>query len=107
MSASQRPLRDRLEIKYDFLVHELIPSYFVNKLYEKEVLCEEDKQQMTNPELGRYEQATRFVDTLMRKPESSIQIFLDLLRSQLDKQPHIYDELFSEPVCTCKARNCS
>ena len=53
MSASKRPLLDQLAINYDFLVDELISSYFVNKLYEKEVLCEEDKQQMTNPELGR------------------------------------------------------
>ena len=99
MSVKDRPLSDRLREKYDFLVDELNPSYFVNELYAAKVLCEEDKEQLTELANKRRKQATHFVDILMKKSEASIQIFLEVLISQVDKQPYIYEELFPQDTC--------
>jgi tetratricopeptide (TPR) repeat protein len=100
MSGTARPLRDCLQKAYEYLAEELIPHYYVDKLYEMEVFCEEDRSQLRDPKFDglvkRREQAQLFLDILLRKEESGIQKFLDILNSAKDKQPQIYNALFPQ-----------
>jgi tetratricopeptide (TPR) repeat protein len=92
----EQQLRDLLRQNYDYLVDELVPPYFMNTLYAEKILCEQDMEELNDVKLKgmRRKQATRFLDIMMKKSEESIYTFLEVLRSQKGKQPHIYEKLY-------------
>ena len=96
MSAADRPLRERVRKHYDYLISELMVSCYVNILFQEKVLSSDEKERLVSAPGGRQERARDFVDTLMHKSESSIQIFFDIVREHEDKQPHIYYVVFPE-----------
>ena len=95
MSASARPLRERVRKHYDYLINELMVSSYVNVLFQEKVLSSEEKERLS-ARGGRQERAQDFVDTLMHKSESSIHKFFDIVREHEDKQPHIYYDVFPQ-----------
>jgi hypothetical protein len=95
MSDKEEPLRCLLRKNSDYLIHELRVSLYINILFDQKVLSMEDKEWLRGiPSRGN--QAEKFVDIMLRKPESSIQKFLDILRNHEDKQPQIYKRLFRD-----------
>ena len=95
MSASARPLRERVRKHYDYLINELMVSSYVNVLFQEKVLSSEEKERLS-ARGGRQERAQDFVDTLMHKSESSIHKFFHIVRVHEDKQPHIYYDVFPQ-----------
>ena len=93
MSSVQRPMRDLLRKHYEFLVEELIVDYYINYLYQAYVLCNYDKSRLQRTRDQR-KKSERFLGLMMCKPESCIQKFFIVLRTQKDKQPHVYNLLF-------------
>ena len=95
MNGAEEPLRARIRKNYDYLINELTVSLYINVLFQEEVLSSEEMEQLSLIH-GRGEQAKHFVEILMRKPPRSIQKFFDIVRTQTDKQPHVYAKLFSD-----------
>lgn len=96
LSDGARPLRDRLRENYAYLSDELKVSCYVNDVFEAKVLSRQDKDELSDLASSRRKQAEAFLDTMMSKPESSIRKFFDVVRTQKDKQPQIYEHLFPE-----------
>ena len=79
-----------------FLLNELDPSLYIDSLYAADVLCDEERDELAILKSTRRKQASYFVDVMTRKPPNSIRTFLDILRDEKDKQPHIWDKLCGE-----------
>lgn len=95
MSTSEKSLRDHIRKHYAYLVDELDVLMYMDLLYQEEVVSRQEKESLEE-QRGRSEQARRFVDGLMRKPELSIRKFLGIVEGEKDKQPHIYETVFPE-----------
>ena len=97
MATPEISLRDRIRKNYHYLVSELLVTSYVNALFQEGALSIEEKEQLSGI-CSRKEQAECFVDIMMRKPDKSIQKFFDIVRTQTDKQPHIYAKLFPDSL---------
>lgn len=91
MSGTKRPLRHVLRENYNYLMYELRVNCYVDSLFQERVLTLEQRDLLL-----QRQDTESFLDILMNKPESSIQTFFDMVRTQTDKQPHIYEMLFPE-----------
>lgn len=104
MSDGERPLGDRLRQHRAYLLDKLKVSDYLDDLYRVNVLCDQDKDDLTVLR-GRWrEQAERFVDIMMDKSKTSIRMFFELVRT---KQPQIYERLFPKPSPTLQQEETS
>lgn len=95
MSTSEQSLREHIRKHYAYLVDELDVLMYMDLLYQEKVVSRQEKESLEE-QRGRSEQARRFVDGLLRKPELSIRKFLGIVEGQKDKQPQIYETMFPE-----------
>ena len=92
---AERPFRAIVRKNYEYLCRELRVSNYLDALYEVKVLSRQDLDSLLGNELNNYEQTSNFMDILLHKPEESIKMFFEIVRTRTDAQPHIYRELFS------------
>lgn len=67
---------------------------YLDELFAKSVLSAVEAARLRSTR-NRYEQASRFLETLMLKGEEKIGMFLEMVKNGVDKQPHIYDILLA------------
>jgi hypothetical protein len=72
-----------------------MPAYYINFLFAKRALSPLDKDNLEGIK-QQIAQAKCFVDILLKKDESDIELFLDYLKTKRDGQPQLYRLLFPE-----------
>ena len=96
MATASRPAKDRLTACHIYLVKQLDVQRYVDLLFKEGVLSEEQKDKLTKLRDERMKCASRLVDMLLDKPESTIDKFFKMVEAEKDHQPDVYKIVFPE-----------
>ena len=87
---------ERLRKYSNKVASQLEPRYFVDELYAKNILSEEDKDKLKSLK-GRLKKARTLLEIMETKGEQKIEAFFLVLKTTPeDKQPHLYKLFFPE-----------
>jgi hypothetical protein len=93
MAFNKSPPKVILRSSYEYLVNELRATTYLDALLSEGVISPQDRGALL-AEQEKHEQSRKLLDLLLYKPEENVRKFYEILKTRLDKQPHIYKHLF-------------